>query len=300
MPINFRCPHCRHVLSAPDNLAGIAGECMLCRQPFIVPMQPTVVGGAGTAAAPGSLTVGQSGSPDAAALPTAEPIRFAGAAKHDDRSQRGPSRHAKPFKFIEPLYRNFGAKLTSVLALLAVSGIALFLACVFAWGWGAFASSFAGHAVNSSPRLLGVGVPSALVMMVLFLPLFVCVAIWFTVAFLTIALARMSLGRRGSLRTDIFSASALFWIVLGGIIVATATAALSAPSVVVNGPILYLMVLLRIMMPLLMFRVVFESLRDLAQVPPWQAAVAAIGVLLATAAFAVVWALGIWVAFLAR
>ena len=132
MSINFRCPHCRHVLSAPDNLAGFAGECMLCRQPFIVPVQPTVVGGAGTAAAPGSLTVGQSGSPDAAALPTAEPIRFAGAAKHDDRSQRGPSRHAKPFKLIEPLYRNFGAKLTSVLALLAVSGIALFLACVFA------------------------------------------------------------------------------------------------------------------------------------------------------------------------
>ena len=129
-------------------------------------------------------------------------------------------------------------------------------------------------------------------MMVLFLPLFVCVAIWFMVAFLTIALARMSLGRGGSLRTDIFSASALFWIVLGGVIVATATAALSAPSVVVNGPILYLMVLLRIMMPLLMFRVVFESLRDLAQVPPWQAAAAAIGVLVANFAVA---ALGLYV-----
>ncbi len=283
MPINFRCPHCRHVLSAPDNLAGFAGECMLCRQPFIVPVQPTVVVGTGAAAAPGVLAAGQSGSPDAAALPIAESIRFAGAAKHDDRSQRGPSRHAKPFKFIEPLYRNFGAKHTVVLAFAAVSGFTFGIAYILALGLAGLASAFAGQPAHPAPWSLAAGAFALMAMCPL---LFVFVAIGFAVVVISIALGRTWLGRGGSLRTDIFSAGALFWVVLAPLIIMISAASLSAAWGNALG------LVLGVVAVILMFRVVFESLRDLAQVPPWQAAAAAIGVLVANFAVA---ALGLYV-----
>lgn len=42
MTINFRCPRCQKVLSAPDDKAGVQTRCSGCQQPLQVPQPPPV------------------------------------------------------------------------------------------------------------------------------------------------------------------------------------------------------------------------------------------------------------------
>jgi hypothetical protein len=52
MPIKFNCPHCQHILSVKDELAGRRGPCPSCKHFVTVPGGPAAAPAAGPPPAP--------------------------------------------------------------------------------------------------------------------------------------------------------------------------------------------------------------------------------------------------------